>query len=391
MFQVIVKGARAPILTIFLLFCFCNGDSTGGSNFTDTGSSETGEQTVTVKSIRVIRDRDRTLDWSHANNLIAYSYMDIDDYNDVAVMNPDGSGSVCLTCDSPALPGKHISNPAWHPSGNYLVFQVEKDEHFGGSVYSTPGVGYNCDLWTMERDAGEFYQLTDLVTKVNLLDPNPTTGVLHPHFSHDGTKLLWGQLVRAIEGRMGDWELKVADVVIDGSGVSLDNIQTFNVGQQTYWYESHGFSPDDTKIIFSGSLEPGQDDTGMDIYTMDLETEEVNRLTHTLITWDEHAHYSPDGSKIIWISSVNEFDPADWRNTMATEYFVMDADGSNKTQLTFFNTPGHPDSDLFGGARVICADSSWNAGGDILMTSIAVDGQPYIVEMKLEWQAKEER
>jgi hypothetical protein len=69
---------------------------------------------------------------------------------------------------------------------------------------------------------------------------------------------------------------------------------------------------------------------------------------------------------------------------MATEYFIMDADGSNKTQLTFFNTPGHPNNALFSGARVICADSSWNADGDALMASIAVNGQLYIVEIRLE-------
>jgi Tol biopolymer transport system component len=370
-------------LAILLLLCSCGGGSI------DLDKSETDEQPVepvAVKSITVIRDRDRNLDWSHANNLITYSYLDTDGYYDVAVMNPDGSGSTCLTCDNPALPNKHMSNPTWHPSGNYLVFQVEKTVHYGDSFYSTPGIGYNCNLWAMTSDGGQFFQLTDLVTKQGPLDPNPTTGVLHPHFSNDGTKLVWGQLVQAIDGRMGDWELKVADVVIDGGAISLVNIQTFTPGQQTYWYESHGFSPDDTKIIFSGSLESGQDDTGMDIYTMDLETEELMQLTQTYTVWDEHAHCSPDGSKIVWISSVNDFDPTNWRSTMATEYFIMDADGSNKTQLTFFNTPGHPDNALFSGAMVICADSSWNADGDAIMASIAVNGQLYIIEIQLERQ-----
>ena len=163
----------------------------------------------------------------------------------------------------------------------------------------------------------------------------------------------------------------------------LVNIRTFTPGLQKKWYESHGFSPDDKKIIFSGSLMRGQDDTGMDIYTLDLETGKLGRLTHTFSQWDEHAHYSPDGNKIIWISSVNKFDPQNWRKTMKTEYFIMNAKGANKHQLTYFNTPGHPHYRIFNGSRVVCADSAWNSDGNKIMASIAVDGKPFIIGIKL--------
>ena len=337
-----------------------------------------------VASIKIIRETDRTLDWSHQNNLITFSLKGKDGYYDIATMNADGSNVKCLTCGKSKLPNKHIGNPAWHPSGNYIVMQVEKKKHFGAPIYSTPGIGFNSDLWAMTSDGREYFQLTNLATKQNRKDRQTTTGVLHPHFSHDGKKLFWGQLKRAFKGGMGIWELKVADFIMDKDGVHLANTKTYTPGKQKKWYESHGFSKDDSKILFSGSLEPGQDDTGMDIYTLDLETEKLERLTRTLAQWDEHAHYSPDGKKIVWISSVNDFNPANWRKTMATEYFLMNEDGTDKEQLTYFNTPDHPHYSIFKGARVICADSAWNKAGDKIMASIAADGKLFILEITLD-------
>jgi Tol biopolymer transport system component len=184
---------------------------------------------------------------------------------------------------------------------------------------------------------------------------------------------------------MGQWEIKLADFVVENGIPTLDNIQTFTPGEQKDWYETHGFSKDGRKIIFSGSLLKDQPDTGMDIYTMDVKTGETSPLTTSFYRWDEHAHYSPDGKKIIWIASVNRFSPKKWRKTMQAEYFVMNADGTNKQQLTYFNTPGHPHYSIFNGKRVICADSAWNAAGDKIMASIAVDGKLYIMEIGLSY------
>jgi len=374
------------LLKVFMV-CIIFFIALSGCSESDDQSSSDNQQDIliSVKNISIIRDRDRTLDWSHENELIAFSLLGDDGYYDVATMKEDGSDLICLTCDNPNLPNKHISNPAWHPSGEYIVMQVEKLDHFGSSVYSTPGIGFNCDLWLMSNDGHDYYQLTNLITKLNYFDTNKTTGVLHPHFSHDGNKLLWGQLKEPISGRAGggDWELKMADFIVEEDSIYLENIETFTPGDQTYWYESHGFSINDEMIIFSGSLLPSQDDSGMDIYTFNYLSGELVQLTNTFQVWDEHAHYSPDGSKIVWISSVNDFDPSDWRGTMKTEYFIMDSNSANKTQLTFFNTPDHPHHSIFNGARVICADSAWNAEGNKIMASIAVDDQPYIIEIVL--------
>src|SRR5680860_196797 len=212
--HVILKSAMSLILISLMIGCDEN-------DIMDPGPEpEPGSEAV---KISIIRDTDRTLDWSHTTGKIAFCLLGSDDYYDVALMNPDGSNVVCLTCDHPDLPKRHISNPTFDPSGKWIVMQVEKQEHFGSSSYSTPGIGFNSDIYTMNVGAGES---------------------------------------------------------------TLKNLTN---------------TPHDQ--------------------------------------WDEHAHYSPDGKRIVWIRSVNEFDPDDWRGTMKTEYFMMDANGENKKQVTFFNSP----------------------------------------------------
>jgi len=46
----------------------------------------------------------------------------------------------------------------------------------------------------------------------------------------------------------------------------------------------------------------GQPVNGLDIYELELPTGDTKRLTDTFDDWDEHAHYSPDGKTIMWMS-----------------------------------------------------------------------------------------
>jgi Tol biopolymer transport system component len=383
----IMKDSLKPFLIISLFFFSTLSSYCWAEPFRPAAvPNHSNENPVKINSIKTVRDKDRTLDWSHHNGLIAFSLLGSDGYYDLATMRADGSDVKCLTCDIDSMPNKNIGNPAWHPSGKYIIVQVEKMKHFGPSFYSNPGIGYNCDLWVVTSDGKNAYRLTSIPTKRNIASKTPVSGVLHAHFSPDGNRLVWGQLKRSLgRGSMGQWEIKLSDFMVKNGIPALSNIKTLTPGKQKQWYETHGFSPDGRKIIFSGNLLKGQPDTGMDIYTIDTKTSKVTPLTHSFHRWDEHAHYSPDGKKIIWIASVNRFSPKKWRKTMQAEYFVMNADGTNKQQLTYFNTPGHPHYSIFNGKRVICADSAWNAEGDKIMASIAVDGKLYIMEIGLSY------
>ncbi|MBU7047562.1 MAG: PD40 domain-containing protein [Theionarchaea archaeon] len=97
-----------------------------------------------------------------------------------------------------------------------------------------------------------------------------------------------------------------------------------------------------------------------------MRTQKLTRLTDTFDDWDEHAHYSPDGKKIAWMSSnglgdlgitFDDIRNHTWGLKLKTELWIMDTDGSHKNQLTFFNG----DPQYFG--NVIISDSSWSPDG----------------------------
>jgi len=300
-----------------------------------------------IDSITTIEEKGGRVDWLRSEDLIAFDKMDTDGYYDVWIMKPDGTDKHCLTCEVEELPSKHMGNPAWHPDGEWIVFQAEKENHPGGSDLCEPGIGWNNDLWAIRSDGSEFHQLTDIQVGLS---------TLHPQFSHDGSKLVWGE---SKTGR-DDWAIKIAD--FDSDGGDLENVQTIRPGDPPYpvWYETHGFSSDGKKIIFTANLEPDQHWTGADIYTFELETHELTRLTESLTDWDEHAHLSPNDSLIVWMSSTGySFDPETLKG-LKTDFWLMKSDGSCKTRLTYFNEEGY---DEYTGERVICGDNSWNADG----------------------------
>ncbi len=324
-----------------------------------------------VLSIITIKENGKSLDWCAANNLIAFGKKGPDGYYDVYIMKPDGSDEICLT-DKPGAPKKHNGNPAWHPSGEYIVFTAQNEDAEGHLVdeFAIPGRGFNCNLWLTTKDGSKFWQLTFLPTK-----KMNQKGVIHPQFSHDGKKLLWAERLGG-DGLWGEWVLKIADFVFDENGPLLENITTYQPGDQHLFYESHGFSPDDSWIIFSGNLEEGQIEYGIDIYILNLVTGELKRLTNTFYDWDEHAHYSPDGDWIAWMSSTGfEIDWSscegyDWRKYLITELWVMKSDGTAKFQLTHFNDPTYEE---YIGSRAIVSDSAWSPDGKKIVAAVAYD------------------
>ena len=308
--------------------------------------------------IRIITRDGGHLAWSKYNNKIAFDRLGRDKYFDLWIMNPDGSGQKSLTVNHPRLPNKHIGQPAWHPSGKLIVIQAQK-EHVPryADTKCTPGAGALNDLWIITADGLRVWKIHGVRDEVS----KNAAGVLHPHFSHDGTRLFWAERVRDNGKPFGEWILRIAEFRFSmATGPRLSNIRDYNPGGGSSFFESHNFSPDDQTVLFTGNQ-----DGPLEIYEMIVDSGAVKRLTyHSAYTWDEHAHYSPDGKKIIWMSSKGlRFTVKPFH--LETEFWIMNRDGSQQRQLTWFHTPGHPH--YLNKAFAVAADFDWSPDGSQIM------------------------
>jgi Tol biopolymer transport system component len=303
---------------------------------------------------------------------IAFSMKGSDGYYDIYFCNPAGSDDVCLTCDHPLLPNKHIACPYWHPSGKWLLMVVEQASHPGSSTDALPGFGAYCDIWVMSSDARKAYKIVTIPSDAD-------HGVIAPRFSHDGKQIVWTDRkarpnILNPPQQAGFWTIKIADFKFGATDSIpvVSNIRTIEPVSNAF-YECYGFSPDDKKLIFCSDInKPSFLDEH--IYTIDTLGNNLTKLTDK--DYNEHGFFKPDGSKIVWMSSTQS-------TTGGTDWWMMNPDGSNKERLTYFNEPkysqyaGHavwaglgsfsPDGTRFVGGRQI---SLITQEGEIMMVKI---------------------
>lgn len=323
------------ILVVIFIFAMSTVLFADGNSLSSSSSS--------VESVEIIKPSGGRVSWLHSENLIAYDAKGYDACFDVWVMNPDGSNSHRISGPESGLPQLNNGNPAWHPSGEFMVVQSQDPDLSGlpdniyGRYLATPGIAMNNNLWILSADGTQSYQLTHV---------DDMNGTLHPHFSYDGTKLVWSETTGYVNTLMGDWAIKLADFSMNNGVPTLSNIQTVKP-LNLKLYEMHGFSPDDSEIIYS-AVDYGKYYYDFEIYKMNITTGQVIQLTSD-DEWDEHAHYSPDGRYIIWPSSryIKQIKGANLHETMQNppkfDYWIMNTDGSNKRRLSWFNHHGSPD------------------------------------------------
>jgi len=256
----------------------------------------------------------------------------------VHIANADGTSPVCITCAN--VPTSWNDGVRWRPGAPSTLLFISNRDHLGFS-FSGAGGGAGQELYAMRADGTQ-------QTRLTVSDTWATN--YHANFSPDGSRIVWG----STEARA--WDVMVADFVDDAAGMRLSNVQ--RVIHDTTWWETHGFTADGGSIITTntraGFLET-------DIYAVDLATGARTRLTN-YAGWDEHAHLSPGGRELAWISgrwaptSMVRFEPPyatlspvwdffwilpgiyftylDQPAGYSTELTMMDADGTNLQRLT---------------------------------------------------------
>ena len=349
-----------------------------------------------VERIYTLKDYGQGVDW-HKKDFILTSKIDSDGYLDIMRFNSEGYEEECLTCDRHLLLAKNVTNPSWYPNGKYIVFTAEKEEVPEYPSYdrqSIPGQGFNHDIYVMKLDGSDIWKVYEM--KFSLKEP--IGAVISPHFSPNGKKLMWAERFGPGESPslgLGEWAIRIADFKISKGAAKLGDIVTLQLGDQEQFYNTHAFSKEARNIIFSGNLEQGQRMTGMDIYKYNFSKEDLVRLTETpaIDEWDGSGLWSPNQKKIAWASSqgydIKHHSQSAWRQYLQTELWVMKMDGSEKTQLTHFNTPGYPE--YKGGSRVIITDLAWSPDSEKVLLSLAweVEGRKMselvMVGLEEEW------
>ena len=243
---------------------------------------------------------ERTAIASHHKAQIAFTSTR-DGNREIYVMDADGNNQIRLTNH----PEKDMQ-PSWSPDGGRIAFTSNRN-------------GGNYQIYVMDSNGKNVRRLTSGVYDIN------------PAWSPDGQRI-------AFDG-FGDeeWKSKIYVVSHDGT-----NLQRLDADIPSFDIEA-AWSPDSEQIAFVSWRE---DWTG-EIYVMDANGANQKRLTHNMVT-DRGPAWSPDGSKIVFYSVLDEDD------ILA----VIDADGTNQSNLT---------EEVLDGVWVGNSDPTWSPDGKTIV------------------------
>jgi hypothetical protein len=263
-----------------------------------------------------------------------------------------------------------------HPSGTYLFVGVEEPVHGTTGWWDTIMLesGEWLNMWVTTLDGSKWWQITNYNNGAN---PQGANGYTGPAISPDGQTLVWAETVStqyaSVPGKLnwfGVWKLRQATLsFVMGTPVVSNTHDITPPGAN--WLEPGNFSPNGYDVLLTADIGIA-DPQGQDQFKLNINTGQVTNLTNSPQAWDEHGLFSPDGKKIAWMSS-KPF-PNNWQVLgLRTEFFLMNADGTNMQQLTHFNTPGYPEYQVAGATAAI---GWWSADGTTINASI-IPNIPY--------------
>ena len=341
-----------------------------------THSAAGGELSKVAVSRRTLTAHGGRVDWCAANNLIAFDRMTGTETSEVYVIRPDGSEERCVTCNIPGLPKGIRGQPAWHPSGRFLVIQVQ-GKHYQGSRFEFVSWGIHNDLWLIAAN-GKWGQ--------RLVEAKYLGASLHPHFSDTGDRLFWtvreatGKKIRqrifhktpGKENPWDGWHLAIAKFKRDLSGTAKLTEQVDLYRGEGGFFESHALRGD---VIWFSHTQGGRPLVD-DIYRARWDgTQRVN-ITKSPGTWEEHGELSPNGS-LITFNSSRSFDwkhPPDTAKTLRLELWARRMNTGNIFRLTDFNQK------VTGRERVLTSDYAWSPSGREIAVYYATFGRGAVTQ-----------
>ena len=219
--------------------------------------------------------------------------------DDLWVMDADGTNQTNLT----NTPDTNEGQPAWSPDGTKIAFTGPGDLNEDGSG----GLG---DIYVMDADGTNRTNLTDTP---DFLDYRPS-------WAPSGAQLTF---VREVPGRVISEQQDI--FVIDANGENANNLTQTDANE-----DDPAWSPDGTKIAFSGVRNSGEE-----ILTMDPDGQNEEILTGDgSDAFDEAPDWSPDSTKVVFQKQSQVGGCCEpW------EIWAVNRDGSGDTNLS--NDPSY--------------------------------------------------
>lgn len=330
-----------------------------------------------VRSLSLVTPTAGRVAWAPRGDWIAYDRVDEGGYSRLYIARPDGHDKRCLTCDPLEFRRRHTGNPTWHPSGDYLVFEVEKPFRRAGApapFLQVPGRNLGNDLWAIRSNGRTFFRLTSHVER--------GSGRVHsPRFSHEGDRLVWAERVAAAGGGWGGWVVRVGQIATRRGVPRLKRVRTHTIARDHRYYEPYGFTTDDRGILLATNRPPTGPEAGLDLFLLRLEGGEATRLTGGPATINRFASLAPNGRWVAWATD-RDLPGARPGAATALDLWMMRTDGFDARRLTRFSDVF---ADSYSGAMAV-RSATWSPEGDRLLILRAplgetTSGELYLLEL----------
>jgi Tol biopolymer transport system component len=319
--RVLEASVAVTVLTAIMLVCIAAAEPAGaafrGANgkiffeSTRTGSSQifsmnpNGSGVTNVTSNRSLNEENPAVLPSGLK--VAYEYA-----REVWVMNVDGTGKRRVVGNTGG-----DATPSWSPDGKKIVFSRNR-----------------ADIWVVNVDGTGQKRLTF----------TPNHQEYDPAYSPDGTKIAY-----TLSG-FGALCNGTCIYVMNAGGAGQrsltpeENVDCPDGGSYSHDVVSHhaSWSPNGSRIAFRGAggcAADGSVTGGLNIWRMNPDGSGKRQLTNDENTSDDQPAYSPDGTKIAFVSD------RDSNAAFPKEIYTMNAaDGSGIRRLTANGAfDGHPD------------------------------------------------
>ncbi len=252
--------------------------------------------------------------------------------NELYTMNLDGTDVKRLTKTAMSE-----GDAVWIDNGRKIAFVAAHDGKPQLWVMNADGTNRHV-VSRLENGVGGFKVSPDgkKVVIVSTVKYNRTAQDVYPDLTKATGRLIDDMMYK----HWDEWVTEIPHPFIaDFDNYRLTNIKDIMEGERFEspmkpfgGVESFAWSPDSRELVYVSRKKEGMEyaiSTNSDLYCYNLESGETRNLTEGMMGYDTNPAFSPDGSKLAWLSMEHDGYESD-----KNRIFVMDMATGEKTDLT---------------------------------------------------------